>query len=109
MTGWTWETEPECFKDVDTKWHMDDKLTWLSPDGDPTKTFLEKLEDMISESFHAHDTGLRHARRYAGFKGHSHAYALQKKSHKSTEDGGRRFGQKYCSGVLNHLKKTQKA
>ena len=98
MTGWTWETEPECFKDVDTKWHMDDKLTWLSQDGDPTKTFLEKLEDMISESFHAHDRGLRNARRYAGFKGHSHAYALQKKGTRALKMANRGLAKSIAVG-----------
>ena len=71
MTGWTWETEPECFKDVDTKWHMDDKLTWLSPDGDHTKTFAGTLGEMISEAFHSHAKSkhntANHAKNYRKF------------------------------------------
>jgi len=62
MTGWTLECEPEHFKDVDTKWRMDDTLTWLSPDGDPSKTLVEMLGNMISEAFHAHTKKVRYSR-----------------------------------------------
>jgi len=42
---------------------MDDKLTWLSPDGDPTKRHVKALGDMISETFYGHIRVLINARK----------------------------------------------
>ena len=42
---------------------MDDKLTWLSPDGDPTKRHVKTLGDMISEAFYGHKRVLINARK----------------------------------------------
>jgi len=58
LSGWSLESEPEHFTDVDTLWRMDDKLKWLSPDGDPTNTHVETLGDMISEAFYKHKRDL---------------------------------------------------
>ena len=51
MTWWKLETETTYFQDVDTKRRVDDTLTWLSPDGDPSKTFVETLGHMTSEAY----------------------------------------------------------
>ena len=63
MSGWSLECEPEHFTDVDTLWRMDDKLTWLWSDGDPAKTHVETLGDMILEAFYAHKRVLINARK----------------------------------------------
>jgi len=51
MKGLTLQTPLDYFKDVDTKWKMDTKFVWLSPEGDII--FTNTLGDMISEAFHA--------------------------------------------------------
>jgi len=48
---------------VDTGWRMDDRLTWLPPDGDVTGIHVGTLGDMISEAFHAHKRKEGDARR----------------------------------------------
>ena len=52
LTDWTLQTPLHYFKDIDTKWSMDTKLVWLSPDG--VLSFCNTLGDIISEAFHAH-------------------------------------------------------
>jgi len=54
MAKWTLQHEPEPFAGQDTRWTMDDKFTWLSPDGDVTATHIETLGEMIAEAFHNH-------------------------------------------------------
>jgi len=63
MSGWSLEYEPEYFTGVDTLWCMDDRLTWLPPDGDVTGIHVGTLGDMISEAFHAHKRKEGDARR----------------------------------------------
>jgi len=58
MTKWTLQHEPEPFAGQDTRWTMDDKFTWLPPDGDGSAAHIETLGDMISEAFHNHKLAL---------------------------------------------------
>ena len=63
MSGWSLECEPEHFTGVDTRWRMDDTLTWLPPNGDVTGAHVGTLGDIISEAFHAHKKRESEARR----------------------------------------------
>ena len=54
LEGWTLQIEPEHFAGTDTKWTMDQPLTWLPPDGNVNHRHLETLGNMISEAFHQH-------------------------------------------------------
>ena len=65
MSGWTLENEPEHFTGVDTRWRMDDRLTWLPLDGDVTGRHIGTLGDMISEAFYAHKRKERELRNRA--------------------------------------------
>ena len=54
LAGWTLQVEPEHFECADTRWTMDQPLTWLPPDGNVNHEHLETLGNMISEAFHQH-------------------------------------------------------
>jgi len=54
LAGWTLKNEPEHFAGTDTRWTMDQTLTWLSPDTCISTKHLETLGNMISEAFHQH-------------------------------------------------------
>ena len=54
LAGWTLQVEPEHFAGVDTRWTMDQTLTWLPPEGNVNHEHLETLRNIISEAFHQH-------------------------------------------------------
>jgi len=56
MAKWTLQHAPEPFAGEDTRWTMDERFTWLPPDGDLHAPHIETLGDMISEAFHNHKT-----------------------------------------------------
>ena len=81
MSGWSLECEPEHFTDVDTLWRMDDKLTWLWSDGDPAKTHVETLGDIISEAFYAHKRVLINAHKKSSTAAESSVWQTVKNPH----------------------------
>jgi len=65
LAGWTLQVEPEHFAGVDTRWTMDQTLTWLPPDGNVNHAHLETLGYMISEAFYQHKAKVFDAARNA--------------------------------------------
>ena len=65
LAGWTLQVEPEHFAGIDTRWTMEQTLTWLPPDGTVNHEHLETLGNMISEAFHQHKMAVYDAARSA--------------------------------------------
>jgi len=63
LAGWTLQVEPEHFAGVDTRWTMDQTLTWLPPEGNVNHEHLETLGNMISEAFYQHEGVRRRKKR----------------------------------------------
>ena len=57
LHGWTCKAEVLQFVDLDTRWKMEDSITWRSPSSD--QTLVETLGRVISDAYWKHKNGNR--------------------------------------------------